>query len=512
MPRGFLVKRSKKSTPVSYRVRGGEDGDRVLLLSPCCGGARASSPAPSPGPGPLLPPPPAERAHTALAAALACAPGPLPPPPGPRAAHFGNPEAAHPAPLYSPTRPVSREHEKHKYFERSFNLGSPVSAESFPTPAALLGGGGGGGGGGTNGAGGGGTCGGDPLLFAPAELKMGTAFSAGAEAARGPGPGPPLAPAASVRPPGKRPAPPAAEPPAKVAKAPGAKKPKAIRKLHFEDEVTTSPVLGLKIKEGPVEAPRGRAGGAARPLGEFICQLCKEEYADPFALAQHKCSCIVRVEYRCPECSKVFSCPANLASHRRWHKPRPAPPAARASEPETAARAEAREATSGISDRDTPSPGGVSESGSEDGLYECHHCAKKFRRQAYLRKHLLAHHQALQAKGAPSIPPAEDLLALYPGPDEKAPQEATGDGEAAGVLGLSGSAECHLCPVCGETFPSKGAQERHLRLLHAAQVFPCKYCPATFYSSPGLTRHINKCHPSENRQVILLQVPVRPAC
>ncbi|XP_004686989.1 PREDICTED: insulinoma-associated protein 1 [Condylura cristata] len=323
-------------------------------------------------------------------------------------------------------------------------------------------------------------------------------------------------------PPGKRPAPPAAaaaaasavpEPPAKAAKAPGAKKPKAIRKLHFEDEVTTSPVLGLKIKEGPVEAPRGRAGGAARPLGEFICQLCKEEYADPFALAQHKCSRIVRVEYRCPECAKVFSCPANLASHRRWHKPRPAPAATRPSEPETAARAEAREATGGgSSDRDTPSPGGVSESGSEDGLYECHHCAKKFRRQAYLRKHLLAHHQALQAKGAPPASPAEDLLALYPGPDEKAPQEAGGDGEAAGVLGLSVSAECHLCPVCGETFPSKGAQERHLRLLHAAQVFPCKYCPATFYSSPGLTRHINKCHPSENRQVILLQVPVRPAC
>ncbi|XP_053430225.1 insulinoma-associated protein 1 [Nycticebus coucang] len=511
MPRGFLVKRSKKSTPVSYRVRGGEDGDRTLLLSQGCGGARAEPPAPSPGPGPLPPPPPpAERAHAALAAA----PGQPPPSPGPRAAHFGNPEAAHPAPLYSPTRPVSREHEKHKYFERSFNLGSPVSAESFPTPAALLGGGGGAG---ANGAGGSGTCGGDALLFAPAELKMGTAFSAGAEAARGPGPGPPLPPAATLRPPGKRPAPPAAaaaatEPPAKAAKAPGAKKPKAIRKLHFEDEVTTSPVLGLKIKEGPVEAPRGRTGGAARPLGEFICQLCKEEYADPFALAQHKCSRIVRVEYRCPECAKVFSCPANLASHRRWHKPRPAPAAARGTEAEPAVRAEAREATGGGSDRDTPSPGGVSESGSEDGLYECHHCAKKFRRQAYLRKHLLAHHQALQAKGAPPAPPAEDLLALYPGPDEKAPPEATSDGEAGGVLGLNASSECHLCPVCGETFPSKGAQERHLRLLHAAQVFPCKYCPATFYSSPGLTRHINKCHPSENRQVILLQVPVRPAC
>ncbi|XP_044540307.1 insulinoma-associated protein 1 isoform X1 [Gracilinanus agilis] len=606
MPRGFLVKRNKKSTPVSYRIRCCEDGDRELLLFSSCGGGGGGSSPPLPG---------SERAPAALLASAPSAPLLLPPPPlplplpprelpappppvaGPKPVQFGNPEAVYPAPLYSPTRPVSREHEKKKYFERSFNLGSPVSAESFPTPAALLGGGGGG-----AGSGGGGTCGGDPLLFAPADLKMGTAFSSAAAAEVGGGGGgrgtgshhpqagsllsvPGSAAAVSLRHPNKRPAPaPTAEPgapPAKPAKAPAAKKPKAIRKLHFEDEVTTSPVLGLKIKEGPVEPPKGRAGlgaagggagggggvgggggsgsiggGGGRPLGEFICQLCKEEYADPFALAQHKCSRIVRVEYRCPECDKVFSCPANLASHRRWHKPRPqaaggggqhasgtagslAPPAggARAAESKGAAEealakagagGEPKEA--GGSDRDTPSPG-VSESGSEDGLYECHHCGKKFRRQAYLRKHLLAHHQALQSKGAPqpqSLPPPpqpaqpDDLL-VYPSfpvadglqplpPPEKAGKEAGGEGEASNPLNMSAPAECHLCPVCGETFPSKSGQERHLRLLHAAQVFPCKYCPATFYSSPGLTRHINKCHPSENRQVILLQVPVRPAC
>uniref|UniRef100_A0A8C2VL12 INSM transcriptional repressor 2 n=1 Tax=Chinchilla lanigera TaxID=34839 RepID=A0A8C2VL12_CHILA len=354
------------------------------------------------------------------------------------------------------------------------------------------------------------------------------------------------------------PAPPA-EPPAKAAKAPGTKKPKAIRKLHFEDEVTTSPVLGLKIKEGPVEAPRGRAGGAARPLGEFICQLCKEEYADPFALAQHKCSRIVRVEYRCPECAKVFSCPANLASHRRWHKPRPpaasavsAPSPSSSSSPDSGCigkengRAErtadqhpqAKDSsrrdqhqdsdprpglavlprleppppqapyTEGVLGRRGPGPGSAGAGGATE-IFVCPYCHKKFRRQAYLRKHLGTHEPGSARALAPGFG-AERRAAL-----------------------------AFACPLCGAHFPSADVREKH-RLWHAVreelllpalagappeapgpggpsdggaqQIFSCKHCPSTFFSSPGLTRHINKCHPSESRQVLLLQMPLRPGC
>ncbi|KAM4853938.1 insulinoma-associated protein 2 [Thomomys bottae] len=351
--------------------------------------------------------------------------------------------------------------------------------------------------------------------------------------------------------------------------AAGIKKPKAMRKLSFADEVTTSPVLGLKIKEEEPGAPSRAQAGSRTPLGEFICQLCKEQYADPFALAQHRCSRIVRVEYRCPECDKVFSCPANLASHRRWHKPRPVtatsasadgkpPPSSSAScadsghlapflaEGKENSRAErtadqhpkAEDSSGDSQHQDSDSaprqgfqvlahpepqvlqapytegvlghrvPGPSSGAGCSE-IFVCPYCHKKFRRQAYLRKHLGTH----EAGSARALLPSFG--------SERGPPLA------------------FACPLCGAHFPSADIREKH-RLWHAVreelllpalsgappeapgpggaaeggaqQIFSCKHCSSTFFSSPGLTRHINKCHPSESRQVLLLQMPLRPGC
>ncbi|XP_068619377.1 B-cell CLL/lymphoma 6 member B protein-like [Battus philenor] len=162
------------------------------------------------------------------------------------------------------------------------------------------------------------------------------------------------------------------------------KKSKAARRLMF-DEDKTSPVSGtiirdlaedetLVVRKGDIDPAfnvvevtdeaKALIATIENRLGRYICRLCRRLYSDAFALAQHRCSRIVHIEYRCPECDKVFNCPANLASHRRWHKPR----------------------VPGVSKRrDTPA--------SDAGRFPCQRCGKMFRRQAYLRKHLLAHEQ-----------------------------------------------------------------------------------------------------------------------
>lgn len=422
MPKGFLVKRSKKAGAASYRVR--DDAEPIQRFLAVAG---------------------ASTLHLFTDSMQA----PRLPSRTPERVYFGGMPESFYAPSLSPTRP-DRCEDSNQYpteTEPSRNTVSPSLPESFPEPVL-----------------GNFAVNGSPASPSLPEMTSNSECIVKQQ------------PRAS----GKRPAQATAKNLSASKKRKSTGSPNQEKRPVTRDEVTTSPVLGLRIKEDAGEDAR-KSSTATCPLGGFVCQLCKESYQDPLGLAHHKCSRIVRVEYRCTECDKVFSCPANLASHRRWHKPRNAQGEGVSPQREKS-KSSSTEPGHGSSTREvmTPPPH-IADSASEDEMpFSCHLCAKKFRRQAYLRKHLALHSRKANSQLQEQLSPDVPLRAQSPG-DKSEVGNATSDGAAVQNLAAD-----------------------HMSMREGGVSYNCRFCGDNFFSSPGLTRHINKFHPTETRQVIFL--------
>lgn len=225
----------------------------------------------------------------------------------------------------------------------------------------------------------------------------------------------------------------------RAAIKPNNKSTTTVRRLKF-DEYRSSPVSGTIIRTLEEIAAATAAGTAATEcvhgdidpkynivevtdevraeiatirnvIGGFECKLCRTAFADVFELARHRCSCIVLLDYRCPECGKRFNCPANLASHRRWHRPRDAVP--KAAKKGALPRPGPAKVKKGPTDKASSTGAKVYTWDEVQAKYRCTVCTKSFKREAYLQKHLLSHSpDQLQAIGcdgeATSTPSAAD--------------------------------------------------------------------------------------------------------
>jgi uncharacterized C2H2 Zn-finger protein len=155
---------------------------------------------------------------------------------------------------------------------------------------------------------------------------------------------------------------------------------------------------------------------------------------------------IVLVEYRCPECEKRFNCPANLASHRRWHKPR-------------------SETTNNTKDIG-------SNKDSNSNKHSCIICHKVFRKPQSLSKHMARLHNNNNNNHAPSSNVGSE----------------TDKGKTFKV-----ESDELVCQVCSQVFQTLDELANHRSENHS-DTFPCKSCQEIFYSLAGLTRHNNRFH------------------
>ncbi|XP_041948790.1 insulinoma-associated protein 1a-like [Alosa sapidissima] len=420
MPKGFLVKRSKRTGAVSYRIR--DDSEPAQSLPSVTG---------------------ISTFHLFRDNVQACSFAQRTPN---RVCFGGMPESFY-APSLSPTRPDSSEYNN-QYPTDTEPLCSTVSpslTEIFPEPIL-----------------GSFAVNGSPATPSLPEMtsKLDSICKEQARAAA------------------KRPASTSAKNLTGGKKRKATSSPNQDKRPVSRDEVTTSPVLGLRIKEDPDEDTKKSTNTNSSPLSGFVCQLCKESYSDPLSLAHHKCSRIVRVEYRCNECDKVFSCPANLASHRRWHKPRGAQGGRVSPQPEEN-KSSPSASSHGTNYREsaTPPPHNSDSASDDEMTFSCHLCAKKFRRQAYLRKHLALHNR--KASGLPQNQLSPEATVTAQSPTGQGKERDTPDGSVQHPTNEPTS-------------------------VHEGGVYNCRFCGDNFFSSPGLTRHINKFHPTEKRQVIFL--------